>query len=303
MAGHPWVGTLLSSQALRTCLADCSKDALRTIIDPEAVLQRLWAAVAVFAERMTPSDGALRAQLLQHVAAAHDAAVAALGGPGKRAAAALVGAEAALVNASQHQTTLELDAARSRLLSLLGISEQQAAQLSSDLTVSDAIVAQLVAAAAVRQSDDMLDERSSASAAWSEVCAAARRVRAVTTSACFAARLQAVQHDAAAAVEARRDSALQLGYWRYRRPQVGQGPRRSVRCSRCHCACVYNRWALLGCENYYEQRQKHICIDCSGACQTGPAASGGRHSARPVRRTVVSGRRGFAGGAAGALTA
>ncbi len=224
MAGHQWVGTLLSSQALRVCLGDHSDDALRVVRDPEAVLQRLWAAVAVFAERATLSDGALRAQLLQHVAAMHDAAVAALGGPGKRAAAALVGAEAALVNTCQHQTMLDLIAARSRLLSVLGISEQQAAQLPSDLTVSDALLAHLVAAAAVREPGDALDEPSPASAAWSEVCAAAQRVRAVLSSACFAARLQGVQHDAAAAVEARRESALQLGYWRYRRPQVRLDP-------------------------------------------------------------------------------
>ena len=222
VAGHQWVGTLLSSQALRICLGDHSDDALRIVGDPEAVLRRLWAAVAVFAERMTASDGTLRSQFLQHFAAAHSEAIAALGGPGVRAAAALVGAEAALVSTSQHQTMSELTAARSRLLSLLGICEQQAAQLPADLTVSDALGAQLVAAEAVVESGDMLVEPSPASAAWSEVCTAARRMRAVTTSACFAARLQAVQHDAAAAVEARRESALQLGFWRYRRPQVRQ---------------------------------------------------------------------------------
>ena len=42
---------------------------------------------------------------------------------------------------------------------------------------------------------------------------------------------------------------------------------------------------------------------CTGACQAGSAASGGRHSARLVRSAVVSGGRSFAGGAAGALAA
>ena len=77
MAGHSWVGTLFSSQALRVCLGDGSDDALSSGRDPEAVLQRLWAAVAVFAERMTPSDGTLRAQFLQHIAATQAATVAA----------------------------------------------------------------------------------------------------------------------------------------------------------------------------------------------------------------------------------
>ena len=222
MAGYQWVGTLLSSQAVRVCLGDRGDDVLSTVKDPEAALQRLWAAVAVFAERTTPTDGELRSRFLRLVAATHGAAVAAVGGPGKRAAAALAGAEAALANASQHRSMLELERARGRLLALLGISEQQAAQLPADLTVSDALVARLAAAGAGRESGDLLDEPSPACAAWSEVCAAAQRVRAVLSSACFAARLQAVQHDAAAAVEAHRETALQLGYWRYRRPQVRQ---------------------------------------------------------------------------------
>ena len=215
------MGTVLSGEAFAVCLDGASVGALRSVDDKEALLRRLWAAVAVFAERTTPSDGALRRVLVGNVVALHEAAGAALGGPGERASAALTGAGAALATQTQQQITAGSAgaAACSRLLALLGVAEEQAALHPADLTVSDALQTQLRAAGADGLADNALPQ-SAVAIAWLEAIGIGELVRAARGAAFFASLLQAVQQDTAAAVEARRESALQMGFWRYSRPQV-----------------------------------------------------------------------------------
>jgi hypothetical protein len=256
LTGSMLLGAVLSGEAFAFCLDAASVGALRSIGDQESFLRRLWAAIAVFAERTTPSDGALRRVLMWNVAALHDAAGMALGGPGKRAAAALTDAGAVLTSQSQQQMAVcsASAAARSRLLTLLGISEEQVALLPADLTVSDALGTQLAAAGADGLTDDQR-EPSAAAIAWSEAICAGELVRVARSAAYFAALLQAVQQDAAAAVEARRESALQLGFWRYSRPQVCMLP-----CLEATPSPASDRFQNLGAKCLHERLSDQLVL-------------------------------------------
>ena len=228
-AGSMDVGGLLSAEAFAACLEGVSVDAFRSVEDHEALLRRLCAAVAVFAERTTPHDGALRQMLLRNMAALHDAAGAGLCGGGKRAAAALSDALAAPASQAWRIAAGSApDAVRSRLLLLLGVPQKQSALLPFDLTVSDALGTQLAAASAAGHGDDP-QTPSIVDVAWWDVVRIGHLIRAARAAASFAALLHTVQQGAAAAVEARHESPLQLGLWRYSRPQVCM----LTRCWRC----------------------------------------------------------------------
>ena len=191
--------------------SECSADAA------EALLRRLWAAAAIFMERVSATDAPQRLALLHHAAASCGAASATLHGHGASSAAALSAAAAAFEEQLQQPLTGVLLAARQQLLSLVSASASLSGLVPADPTLTDVLQPGLMAIGA---SGSEAGAEGAAAVAWNHARLSARRCQVARVAAMFAARLRAVQEGAASAVQVQRESPLQLAHWRHSQPQA-----------------------------------------------------------------------------------
>lgn len=183
----------------------------------EALLRRLWAAAAIFMERLSATDAPQRLALLHHAAASFGAASASLHGHAASSAAALSAAAAAFEEQLQQPLTGALLAARQQLLSLVSASASLSGLVPADPMLGDALQPALMAIGASRGE---AGAESAAAVAWKHARLTARRWQVARVAAMFAARLWAAQEGAASAVQAQRESPLQLAHWRHSQPQA-----------------------------------------------------------------------------------
>lgn len=214
-AGHE---LLLSAEAFRYrmtgsgCPTDSSSEAA------EAALRRLWAAAAVFMERLSATDAPQRLALLHHTAARIAAASLSLNGHGAHSAAALSAATAAFEEQLQQPLHAALLAGRQQLLGLVSASASLQALVPADPILADVLHPALIAVGA--SSSGEAPAEGSAALVWTNASVTARRWKLARVGAIFAARLHAAQEDAASAVQAQRESPLQLAHWRHSQPQA-----------------------------------------------------------------------------------
>ena len=194
----------------------------------DSLLRRLWAAAAIFMERLSATDAVQRQALLQHTASRFPGASSSAGDGSNAAAAALEAAAAALSEQLQHPAFAALLQARQQLLGLLVASPAIAGLVPADAALTDVLEPVLVAMGAFNSTT-----ASSAQGLAASASVASRRWQAARSATVFDAILRAAQADGAAAVREQRASPWQLAQWRHAHPQV-RSPRKAHVAPVCH---------------------------------------------------------------------